>query len=83
MVKPFKNLLLQNPNAGDLGTWYVGLEMWAYQVCLNNNLKMTLTYLTSKSNLLPYAFKWQFFRKVDFFQYCGSQSHYSCLICSI
>ena len=30
--KTFKNLLLQNQKADDLGTWYVALGMWAYQV---------------------------------------------------
>ena len=28
MVKSFKNLLLQNQKADDLGTWYVALGMW-------------------------------------------------------
>ena len=28
---------------------------------------MTLTYLTSRSNLLPNAFEWEIFRKVFFF----------------
>ena len=26
--KTFKNLLLQNQKADDLGTWYVALRMW-------------------------------------------------------
>ena len=26
---PFKNLLLQNQEADDLGTWYVALGMWS------------------------------------------------------
>ena len=25
---PYKNLFLKNQKAGDLGTWYVALEMW-------------------------------------------------------
>ena len=33
----------------------------AYQFCSNDDPKLTLTYLTSKSNLLPNAFKWDFF----------------------
>ena len=40
---------------------------WPYQVCSNNDPRLTLTYLTSRSNLLPNAFKWEFFLKVDFF----------------
>ena len=40
--------------------------MGAYQVCSNDYPRLTLTYLTSRSNLLPNAFKWDFFLKVDF-----------------
>ena len=29
---------------------------------------MTLTYLTARSNLLPNAFKWEFFAKLIFFK---------------
>ena len=39
---------------------------WAYKVCSNNDPMLTLTYLTSRSNLLPNAFEWEIFRKVDF-----------------
>ena len=64
--KPFKNLLLENQKADDLGTWYVALGMWAYQFCSNDDPMLTLTYLTSRSNLLPNAFKWDFFLKFMF-----------------
>ena len=38
------------------------------KVCSNNGPRLTLTYLTSRSNLLRNAFKWEkFYRKVDFF----------------
>ena len=40
--------------------------MGAYQVCLNDDPKMTLTLLTSRSNLLPNAFKWELFEKLIF-----------------
>ena len=49
--KNFKNLLLQNQKAHDLGTWYVALGFWAYQVCSNDDPRLTLTYLTSRSKL--------------------------------
>ena len=42
----------------------LGMYHWgcgAYQVCLNDDPKLTLTFLTSRSNLLPNAFKWDFF----------------------
>ena len=48
----------------------LGIGMWhwrceAYQVCSNDVSKYTLTYLTSRSNLLPTAFKWEILGKVD------------------
>ena len=33
----------------------------AYQVCSIDDPRFTLTYLTLRSNSLPYAFKWDFF----------------------
>ena len=30
-----------------------------YQVCSNNDPKLILTYLTARSNLVPYAFVWE------------------------
>ena len=41
----------------------VTLGCGAYKVCSNDDRKLTLTYLTSRSNLLPNAFKWDFFLK--------------------
>ena len=29
--KPFKNLILQNQKADDLGTWYVAFGLWGLQ----------------------------------------------------
>ena len=54
----------RKPMTLGLGIWHWGC--WAYQVCSNNDPRLTLTYLTSRSNLLPNAFKWEFFLKVDF-----------------
>ena len=42
----------------------LGMLHWgcgAFQVCSNDDPKLTLTYLTSKSNFLPNAFKWEIF----------------------
>ena len=50
-------------------TLRIGMQHWdcgAYQVCSNDDPKMTLTYLTSRSNLLPNAFEWEMFWKVDY-----------------
>ena len=54
----------------------------AYQVCSNDDAtgRLTLTYLTSRSNLIPNAFKWDFFFKF-FFLKTGSLSDYSHLLC--
>ena len=42
----------------------LGMQHWgcgAYQVCSNDDPKLTLTYLTSRSILLPNEFKWETF----------------------
>ena len=70
VVKPFKNLLLQNQKADDLGTWCVALGGWAYQVCSNNESWLTLTYLTSRSSLPSNAFKGDFFFEKLIFENC-------------
>ena len=36
------------------------------QVCSNDGPNLTLTYFTSRSNLLPNAFEWEIFAKVIF-----------------
>ena len=58
---PIKNLLLQNQKADDLGTWYVAFGVLGLSSLFKNDPRLTLTYLTSRSNLLPIAFKWEFF----------------------
>ena len=50
--KNIKNLL-HDQKADDIGTWFVTLGMGACQVCSNDDPRLTLTYLTSRSNLLP------------------------------
>ena len=40
-----------------LGLGMLHLGCGAYQVCSNDDPRLTLTYLTSRSNLLPNAFK--------------------------
>ena len=59
--KPLKNLLLKNQKADDLGTWYVAFGCGAYQVCSNDDPRLTFNYLTSRSNFHTNAFKWDFF----------------------
>ena len=59
MVKTLLNIL-QTQKSDYLGTWYVAWGMWDYQVCPNDDPRLTLNYLASRSNLLPNAFKWEF-----------------------
>ena len=49
-----------------LGLGTLHCECRAYQVCSNDDPKLTLIYLTSRSNLPPNALKWDFFLKVYF-----------------
>ena len=44
-----------------LGPCMLHMSCGAYQVCSNDDPRLTVTYLTSRSNLLPNAFS-----KVDF-----------------
>ena len=39
----------------------VKILCWAYQVCSNDDPRLTVAYLTSRSNLLPNAFKLNIF----------------------
>ena len=58
--------LLKSSSPEPEGSMTLELSMWhwgcrAYQVCSNDVPRLTLTYLISRSNLLPNAFKWVFF----------------------
>ena len=37
-----------------------------YQVCSNDDPKLTLNYFTARSNLVPYAFVWEKGKTMDF-----------------
>ena len=37
-----------------------------YQVCLNDDPWLNLTYFTARSNLVPYAFVWETVKTMDF-----------------
>ena len=49
----------RKPMTLGLGMYHLGCG--ANQVCSNDDPRMTLTYLKSRSNLLPNAFKWENF----------------------
>ena len=70
MVKTFKKSTLQNQKADDLRTWYVALGVLVLPSLFNDVVcddpRLTLTYLSLSTNLLPNAFKWDFFEKLIF-----------------
>ena len=47
-----------------VGMLYRVLE--CYQVCSNDDPKLTMTYFTARSNLVPYVFVWEKGKTVDF-----------------
>ena len=49
-----------------LGLGMLHFGCWAYQVCSYDDPRLTLTHLTSMSNLLPNAFKLDIFEKLIF-----------------
>ena len=58
MVKTFKNLLLQNQKSYDLETWHLALEAQALQSLLDDDLGLTLSYFTARSNWVTCTFEW-------------------------
>ena len=61
----------------------LGMQHWGCgvnQVCSNDDHRLTLTYLTSRSNLLHNAYKRESFGKIDFLKIVGSQSLFSLLM---
>ena len=51
-VKTFEYHLLWNPKANGLGTLYVAFGIWAYQVCINGEYGLTLTFFTPRPKLI-------------------------------
>ena len=50
-------------------TLKVGMQHWVleyYQVCSNDDLGLTITYFTTRSNLVLYAFEWKKGKTADF-----------------
>ena len=66
MVKTLKNLLW-NQKAGDLETWYAEPSTCILP-SLYDDPELTLTFITARSNLLPYAFVWEHTWTVDFLE---------------
>ena len=64
MVNPLKILFSRTRKPMTLG---LGMKHWgceAYQACANDDFRLTLTYLTSRSNFIPNEFRWVFFLKI-------------------
>ena len=55
----------KRPMTLKLGMQHQVLEY--YQVCSNDDPGLTLTYFTTRSNLVPYAFVWEKGKTMDFF----------------
>ena len=66
--KNLKNLLLWNQTADDLKSWYAAWVLEYYHVYSNDDPRLTLTYFTARSNLVPYAFVWDKGKIMDFFR---------------
>ena len=50
-------------------TFKVGMQHWVlvyFQICSNDDLEVTLTYFTARSNLIIYAFVWEKGKIMDF-----------------
>ena len=58
MIKTFKiSSRTENPMTLKLGMRYVDLKL--YKVYLNDDPGLTLTYFTTRSNLVAYAIEWE------------------------
>ena len=55
MVETFKKLLLLTQKADDFETWFAALFTHS-QVLPNDDLGLTLTYFTARSNLVVFVF---------------------------
>ena len=57
------------------GMYHLGCR--TYHFCSNGDPRLTLTYLTPSSNLLPNAFNLDFFGKIDFLNILKPKSLFS------
>ena len=54
-----KNLLLRNQKTEKIESWMQHRVLKYYQVCSNDDPGLTMTDVTARSNLVPYAFVWE------------------------
>ena len=64
--KNLKNLLLRNQKTDDLETWYAVSSVRVLLCLFKKDLGLTMTYFTSRSNLVPYIFVWEKGKTMDF-----------------
>ena len=64
--KKLKNLVLRTLKADDLETWYAVSGAQVLQIYSIDDIGLTLTYFTARSNLVPYAFVWEKGKTMDF-----------------
>ena len=57
--KNLKKSSSPEPKADDLETWYAASGLKYYQVCSNHDPGLTLTYFTTRSDMITYAFVWE------------------------
>ena len=58
MVKPLKKLLLQNQENFKAESWYIASWFKVYQICSNDDPRLTFDLFMVRSNLNPHAFVW-------------------------
>ena len=63
---PLKIFFSRTSRLIDILIRYVHFGYVAYQVCSNDDPRLTLTYLTSRSNCFPLHLSWIFFEKLIF-----------------
>ena len=66
MEKTLTNLLLLNRKVDDLETWYAALGAQVLPNYSNDDPGLALTYITARSNLVPYTFVWKKDKTMDF-----------------
>ena len=59
----------------------LGMKHWGcrpYQICTNDESRLTLTYIMARSNLIPIVFIWEKTLKCSFFYNCPGRNHNTC-----
>ena len=57
--KSLKKSSSPQPKLDDLESWYAAVSAGVLPSCSNVDPRLTLSYFTARSNLVPYAFVWE------------------------